>query len=117
MRIFTGGTKQRVGARGLFAVGQSLGQARGQSRFEDFLLRLGNIVVEPAEFDRLLVKIVNDVSGFGDAVARLTNAADVDKILAPGLDFEFRISPASHNAVANNGDRHMAMPEKADASI
>src|SRR5439155_25294241 len=46
-----------------------------------FRSRGRNVVVQSPEFHRTFVHVVNDIRGFGIAVAWLPDAADVDEIL------------------------------------
>src|SRR6185436_10893558 len=106
-----------VAASLLFAVSEALGQSRGQSRFEDFLLRLGDIVIQAAQLDGLFGQVVDGVSGFGHAVSRLSHTADVHKVLAAGLDLELRIGSTAHKAVPNESHRDVGVPEETDAGV
>ena len=64
-----------------------------------------------------LIHIIDHVSGLGIVVARLADGADVDEILLARLDLEFGVGAASHDAVADEGDRHMGVAEKADRGV
>src|SRR5271155_5292847 len=70
MRIFKA-TRRRLWPAGgedgleLFADGQTLGQSRRQASLNYFLLRRRNVVIQPPQFNRSLVHVINHVSGLG----------------------------------------------------
>src|SRR5205823_8400847 len=51
------------------------------------------------------------------AVARLADTADVDEIFSARLDFEFGVSAAAHDAVADERDGHVRVPEKTNRRV
>src|SRR5690348_2878322 len=71
------------------SVGEPFGEAFRQTGGTDFLLSRGNVVIQPAQLDRALVHVVDNISGFGIVIAGLADSADVDEIFFAGLDFEF----------------------------
>src|SRR5436190_21989369 len=68
---------------------QPFREAGREAGSHDLGLRSRNVVVQSPQFHRAFVHVVNDISRFGIAVARLADAADVDEILPARLDFEF----------------------------
>src|SRR5215204_2540614 len=120
MRTFKGHQQNgRMTARGRASAAKSqpFGQSRGEAGIEDFFLGLGDVIIEPAQFDRGLVHVVNDVSGFGIIIAGLTDGADVDEIFFTGLNLELGVGATADHAVADEGDRDMGMAEEADGSV
>src|SRR5436309_256283 len=83
----------------------------------DLGLRGRNVVVQSPEFHRTFVHVVNDIRGFGIAVAWLPDAADVDEILPARLDFELRVGAASHHRIANERHRHVGMAKETDRRV
>src|SRR5204863_8044738 len=100
-----------------FAQGQPFRQSRRQTSRHDFGLRGRNVVVQTAQFDRAFVHVVNRIRRLRIAVARLANTADVDEILSARFDFEFGVSAAAHDAVADERVSHVRVTEKTNRRV
>src|SRR5437764_2641004 len=70
---------------------QSLRETRGKAGLEYLFLRSGNVVFQPAQFNRRLVHVIDDIRRFGVVVARLPNSTHIYEVLFARLDFEFGI--------------------------
>ena len=77
-----------------------------QPRVDNFFLRRGEIVLDPALLNHRAVDVINAVSGAPFVIARLTDAADVNKIFFTRIDPEFIRPLTFHSVAADEGDRH-----------
>lgn len=107
----------RENAFGLLPFSEAMGQARGETGLQDFALGGADIVVETTDFDGSFVEVVDNVAGFGVAVAGLADAADIDEIFLARFGLELGVSAAADHGVAHEGDGHMGMAEEADAGV
>ena len=58
-----------------------LGEHRRQAGGDDFLLSLGDVILDAAEHDEVVIEVEDRITGAPVAVARLADGADVDEIL------------------------------------
>ena len=65
-----------MGGNGLSAQGQPVGQALGQSSIQYLGLGFLEIILQPAQFNRPCLEIVDRVAGSRITVPGLANAAD-----------------------------------------
>ncbi len=107
-----------MGGNGLFAQGQPVGQALGQSSIQYLGLGFLEIILQPAQLDCPGLEVVDGVSGTGIPGPGLAHAADVDEILFALLDRQLVVLAAGNRVVlADKSQRHMGVAEKTDARI
>ncbi len=88
-----------------------------QAGLDDFLLRGGELVLNPPLLDDVVLHVVNAVSGAPIGVARLANAPDVNEILFARLDAEQFGADASDALVADKGHGHVSVTEEANGRV
>src|SRR5579863_7208286 len=88
-----------------------------KARFPDLLLGGGDIIRHAAEFNCVFIRVVNRISRFGIEVPRLPYSTGIHKILFAGLHSELCVGAASDHGIADEGDRHMRMPEETNPGV
>src|SRR4051812_33764211 len=109
LRIRTFMKSPRLRTTHSLAVSQAFCQPLREACLENFLLGLGNIVIQTAELDRAFIQIVDDVGGFRIAIARLAHAADIHEVFLARFYLEFGIGAAPDLAITDESQRHVGV--------
>ena len=96
---------------------EPLGQHAGQTRFDDFLLRGGEVVFEATLLDYIFLRLVNAVCRAPIAVTRLSDTAGINKIFFRRLNNEMIGLHALHAIIAHEGAGDMSVAKKTNGGV
>ena len=109
--------KSEAGLSILSAKGKAFREQWRQTSFDDFLLCGGELVLNPALLDDVVLYVINAVGGPPIGVARLTDAAGINEILFARLDAEQFHVDMSDALIADKGHRYMGVAEETNGRV